>query len=90
MLIDTGSANTWVMGSGCTSSACKIHNTFGSQDSTTLNTTKQNWQLAYGTGQVNGVIASDTVAFGSYNIQLEFGLATTTSDENSVHSSFIV
>ena len=81
MLIDTGSANTWVMGSSCTSSACKIHNTFGSDDSSTLNTTTSTWSLAYGTGEVDGVVASDKVAFGSFNINLEFGLATSASDD---------
>ena len=81
MLIDTGSANTWVMGSSCTSSACKIHNTFGASDSNTLNTTSQTWQLAYGTGEVDGIVASDKVTFANFNINLEFGLANSASDD---------
>lgn len=81
MLIDTGSANTWVMGSSCTSSACKIHNLFGSSKSNTLNITTQTWQLAYGTGEVDGVVASDKVSFANYNINLEFGLVTSASDD---------
>ncbi|RMZ89401.1 hypothetical protein DV736_g3360, partial [Chaetothyriales sp. CBS 134916] len=81
MLIDTGSANTWIMGSGCTSTACQSHNTFGPSDSTTLNTTTQTWQIAYGTGQVAGVLASDKVTFGEYDINLTFGLAIQTSND---------
>ena len=81
MLIDSGSANTWVMGSACTSHACQIHNTFGPADSKTLTTTTQDWQLAYGTGQVEGVLAKDTVAFANYTLSLEFGMATNASDD---------
>ncbi|KIW18614.1 hypothetical protein PV08_02903 [Exophiala spinifera] len=81
MLIDSGSANTWVMGSDCDSSACKIHNTFGSQDSTSLHKTSQTWSLAYGTGEVTGVVANDTVSFANYTLHMGFGLASTASDD---------
>lgn len=81
MLIDSGSANTWVMGSSCVSNACQIHNTFGGSDSTTLQTTSQSWSLSYGTGEVEGVVAKDTVSFANYTINLGFGLASTASDD---------
>jgi cathepsin D len=81
MLIDTGSANTWVMGTECKSSSCEVHNLFGPPDSTTLNVTKDPWSLTYGTGTVEGVVASDTVAFANYSVELGFGLATTASDD---------
>jgi hypothetical protein len=81
MLIDTGAANTWVMGSQCTTSACNTHDTFGTTDSETLNTTTSPWTVSYGTGTVSGVLASDMVALANYSIDLGFGLATTTSDD---------
>lgn len=81
MLIDSGSANTWVMGSDCDSKACQIHNTFGSDDSTTLQKTSQTWSLAYGTGEVKGVVANDTVSFADYTLHMGFGLASTASDD---------
>lgn len=81
MLIDTGSTNTWVFGSDCKSSACSIHNTFGADDSTTLSTTTKPFQLAYGTGEVDGIMASDKVQFANYTLQLEFGLAKTASND---------
>lgn len=82
MLIDTGSANTWVMGQDCTSKACSIHNLFGAADSTTLATSANNkWTLTYGTGQVSGVVASDTVSFANFTFNMGFGLATTASDD---------
>ena len=81
MLIDTGSANTWVMGSTCKSASCSVHNTFGSGDSTTLKTTTKSWQLAYGTGEVGGFVASDTIALANYSLDLSFGLASSASDD---------
>lgn len=81
MLIDTGSANTWVFSSDCESSTCSIHNTFGAEDSTTLKTTSETWGLAYGTGEVEGIVATDTIAFANYTVTMGFGLATNASDD---------
>lgn len=81
MLIDTGSANTWVMGSNCKSDSCGIHNLFGSDDSTSLKMTTKSWKLAYGTGEVDGFVASDKVAFANYSLDLGFGLANIASDD---------
>jgi cathepsin D len=81
MLIDTGSTNTWVFGSDCKSSPCSIHNTFGKDDSTTLNVSTKTFQLAYGTGEVDGVMAQDRISFANYTLQLDFGLAQTASND---------
>ncbi|EXJ59112.1 hypothetical protein A1O7_06543 [Cladophialophora yegresii CBS 114405] len=81
MLIDSGSANTWVMGSDCGSYACQTHNTFGSEDSSTLKTTTQTWSMTYGTGEVDGVVATDTVQLANYTVSMDFGLASTASDD---------
>ena len=81
MLIDTGSANTWVFDENCPSASCKEHNTFGSGDSTTLQVTTTPFSLAYGTGQVTGIVGSDTVSFANYTTDLGFGLATTASSD---------
>lgn len=81
MLIDSGSANTWVFGSDCESQACKNHNTFGSSDSDTLNMSSADWSLTYGTGDVGGVVASDKFAFAGFDVDIGFGLALNASDE---------
>ncbi len=81
MLVDTGSANTWVIGSGCTTQACTSHNTFGPADSTTLTPTQSKFNLTYGTGTVSGMIFNDTVKMAGISLPLSFGLATTTSDD---------
>jgi len=81
MLIDTGSANTWVFSSDCQAETCSIHNTFGEEDSTTLKTTTEQWDLSYGTGDVSGIVATDTLAFADFSIQMGFGLAVNASDD---------
>lgn len=36
LLLDSAASNTWVMGQDCKSEACRMHNTFGSGDSSSL------------------------------------------------------
>lgn len=82
MLIDTGSANTWVFSSDCQSETCAIHNTFAKANSTTLKTVPASaWNLAYGTGEVNGVVGVDNVSFANFTVNMGFGLATNASDD---------
>ena len=81
LLMDTGAANTWVMGADCTSSPCATHDTFGTANSSTLNTTSSTWTVTYGTGTVSGVVAQDTVSFAGFNLSLGFGLASNASDD---------
>ena len=81
MLLDTGAANTWVMGSNCTTSACLAHDTFGSQDSSSLHVTTAPWSVSYGTGTVQGVTVSDTVTFANYSVEMGFGSGTVTSND---------
>jgi Eukaryotic aspartyl protease len=85
MLIDSGSANTWVFAADCTSQACRKHDTFGKADSDTLDMTSNRWSVTYGTGNVGGVVASDKIAFAGYEVQLGFGLATNASDDFSTY-----
>jgi cathepsin D len=81
MLVDSGSANTWVFGSDCTTQACSKHDTFGKDDSETLNITSNQWSVTYGTGDVGGLVASDKFAFAGYDVEIGFGLASTASDD---------
>ena len=81
VLIDTGAASTWIMGSDCTSKPCASHSTFGIQDSSTLKLADSKFNISYGTGTVSGLIANDSVSLAGFSIPLSFGLATTVSDE---------
>ena len=81
MLIDTGAANTWVMGSDCSSKACTNHDTFGNANSGSLQVTQMPFSLAYGSGNVSGVVVQDTVGFADLEVPLSFGSASETSDD---------
>lgn len=81
MLIDSGSANTWVFGSDCSAQACTKHDTFGKADSETLNITSTEWNVSYGTGDVGGLVASDKFTFAGYDVELGLGLALKASND---------
>lgn len=81
MLVDTGAANTWIMGSDCTTETCEKHTTFGEADSSTYKPTGNGFKLSYGTGSVSGMTANDTVQIAGMSVPLSFGAANTTSDD---------
>lgn len=81
MLIDTGAANTWMMGSDCSSEPCLAHNTFGANDSTSLQVTDTEFNLTYGSGTVSGLIFNDAVKMADFSISLSFGSASVVSTE---------
>ncbi|KAL8874155.1 MAG: hypothetical protein Q9174_000460 [Haloplaca sp. 1 TL-2023] len=81
MLVDTGAANTWVMGSDCTNQVCADHNTFGPEDSQTLSVSQEPFDLKYGTGSVSGYVANDTIEVAGISVSLSFGLASSTSED---------
>lgn len=81
MLVDTGAVSTWVMGSSCTSSGCKIHDSFGPGDSSTYEASTDSFEIAYGTGDVAGNWVQDTVGFAGFSVPFSFGVAETISSE---------
>lgn len=83
MLIDTGAANTWMMGSDCSSEPCLAHNTFGPKDSTSLRVTDTEFNLTYGSGTVSGLIFNDAVKIADFFVSLSFGSASVVSNEFS-------
>lgn len=83
MLIDTGAANTWMMGSDCSSEPCLAHNTFGAKDSTSLRVTDTEFNLSYGSGTASGLIFNDAVKLADFSIPLSFGSASVVSNEFS-------
>lgn len=85
MLVDTGAANTWVMGSECKSQVCTQHSTMGPSDSTSLEVSSDAFELTYGTGSVSGFTANDTVKIAGVSISLPFGLASEVSDDFSTY-----
>ena len=81
MLVDTGAGSSWLMAPGCTSPACKTHNSFGPDDSDTFESSKKDFSVSYGTGKVSGVLATDTIGLAGMSFKYQFGSATETSDD---------
>ncbi|KAK8039219.1 hypothetical protein PG993_007630 [Apiospora rasikravindrae] len=81
MLLDTGASSSWVMGSGCTSEACSMHNTFKSDGSSTLKDSGKPFSVEYGSGSVSGSLVTDTVKIAGMTVTMDFGLAKTTSQQ---------
>lgn len=83
MLLDSGATNTWVPTTDCESLSClnPTHKTYGSINSTTYKTTNTPFTIRYGTGDVGGYYASDTVSIAGLTVELTFGAANETSDD---------
>jgi hypothetical protein len=83
MLLDSGAGQSWVMGSTCTSTPCKSHNSFGPGDSTTFKAIESGptLTLAYGSGSVSGTFANDTLSFAGMTIPVTLGIANITSND---------
>lgn len=81
MLCDTGSGTTWVMGSDCDSTACSMHDTWDPSGSTTYKETSDTFSIAYGTGEVSGVLAEDSISIASLDVTMTLGVANITSND---------
>lgn len=83
MLIDSGSADTWVPGSKCTSCG-KSQQKLTKAVSNTLKTSKQQWSITYGTGNAKGFLATDDLSIAGMNLKnYKFAIATEESDDFS-------
>ncbi|KAK3903855.1 acid protease [Staphylotrichum tortipilum] len=81
MLLDTGAANTWLMGSDCPSEACLMHNTFDPSTSKSWKSDKHEFSILYGTGHLTGYVGQDTASFAGLTLDLSFGLANYTHND---------
>ncbi|OJD10915.1 hypothetical protein AJ78_08196 [Emergomyces pasteurianus Ep9510] len=82
MLIDTGASNTWLISSNCTLEPCKMHNTFGSEDSDSLSMTDIPFTVTYGSGNVSGFLVNDSMSFAGFELpRVGFGSVTNMSEE---------
>lgn len=87
MLVDTGAGSSWVMGTACGSDSCKRHDTFGPEDSDTIDTSDEDFNIAYGSGNVEGKLTTDTISVAGMSFKYKFGLASKASDDFS-HFAF--
>ncbi|NXA94354.1 PEPA protein, partial [Melanocharis versteri] len=78
VVFDTGSSNLWVPSVFCSSPACRNHNRFNPEESSTFLSTNDTLFIAYGTGSMTGVLGYDTVNVAGINVRNQiFGLAET-------------
>ena len=63
VVFDTGSANLWVPGSGCTAVGCLSHRRFDSRASSTFQEAGGSGiYIKFGTGEISGRLSRDTVS----------------------------
>lgn len=85
LVVDTGSFYTWVYSQNCSSTECNAHHRFNVADSSSAQVTKNQFSIAYTSGNVDGTIATDTLSFSGFSSPQHFGLA---NDIDSSFSSF--
>jgi len=96
VVFDTGSSVLWVPDAACKSSACKSHHEFRLHHSKTgklIGVSQNQVKLAhiqYGTGQMTGVEASDTVRIGGRGgVKIpNTGILLATHEQSKVFSNF--
>ncbi|NWI95410.1 PEPE protein, partial [Pitta sordida] len=77
VVFDTGSSNLWVPSVSCPSLACETHRVFDPSQSSTYRSTGQSLSIRYGTGEMSGIVGSDTVTVASLvDTNQLFGLST--------------
>lgn len=83
MLIDSGSADTWVPSSDCKNCGSSQQK-LSKEESSSLKESKQTWSIKYGTGEADGVLATDTIRIAGLDVKnYTLALATSESDDFS-------
>ncbi|PWN25915.1 acid protease [Jaminaea rosea] len=85
LLVDSGSADTWVASTMCTNCS-NSHKKLGKSTSSSFKGIRpqKNFSITYGTGDVAGHLGNDTLTIGKYKLPNHtFGLATDESEDFS-------
>ncbi|OWT41054.1 endopeptidase [Cryptococcus neoformans Bt1] len=69
MLMDTGSADTWVPSTECLPQSCGNHLSLGVNVSSTFQASNRTFQVTYGSGAVSGVVGTDTVTVAGMTLE---------------------
>lgn len=77
VILDTGSADFWLVDTDCTSSQCDGTALFNPSASSTYKGSSNPFQITYGTGAVKGTLSADTVSLAGYTVDDQtFAVAT--------------
>nr|ADK47877.1 cathepsin D [Triatoma infestans] len=81
VIFDTGSSNLWIPSAVCSSVACRVHNTYDHDRSSTYQPDGRILRLTYGTGSIAGIMSSDVLQIGDLQVKNQlFGEALQVSD----------
>lgn len=89
MLVDSGSADTWVTGSSCNSCGGSSRNKLSTSNSNSLKVKgKQQYKISYGTGSVTVEKATDSMTIAGMKLD-NFGFGVATKETNQFGGSNI-
>ncbi|ODV90438.1 hypothetical protein CANCADRAFT_25539 [Tortispora caseinolytica NRRL Y-17796] len=69
VVFDTGSSNTWVPSSQCTSLSCKFHKKYSAKKSSTHRANGTKIRVNYGSGSMSGFVSHDILRVGDMQIE---------------------
>ena len=76
VILDTGSADMFLISSSCTTQTCSGLQTYSGSDSSTFNSTNEAFSITYGSGSASGVLARDVVQMAGFQVsQQTFGMS---------------
>ena len=89
LVFDTGSANTWLYSAACTSTTCANHRQFARDASSTYAPLGRSLTIQYGSGNVSGILGSDTFTLGERRVPgVTFGEMTAQNGTAFAHGKF--
>lgn len=68
VILDSGSADLFLIGSGCTSSTCSGIQAFDSSASSSFTSTGQAFAITYGSGTASGTLGKDVVQMAGFQV----------------------
>ena len=89
LVFDTGSANTWLYSAACTTTTCANHRQFTRDASSTYAPLGRSLTIQYGSGNVSGLLGSDTFTLGERRVPgVTFGEMTAQNGTAFAHGKF--
>ena len=89
LVFDTGSANTWLYSAACTTTTCANHRQYTREASSTYAPLGRSLTIQYGSGNVSGLLGSDTFTLGQRRVPgVTFGEMTAQNGTAFSHGKF--